>query len=950
MSHASRTASIWTKLDASVSSDTLLSSHSVSSSPAPRSGHAMTFLPPTRSVLLFGGADGKIFFEDIYLLEFTQYGGSYDPSGREMRCRSGSRSADEADDVQWKRLVVSRDTTFTSQLSCSPLCPSPICNDTNSRGTKLGVERRSSTLLHSGGGRDYHTMHYVLSSADDEKTQGMRVLVIGNVVVATEEGEAQCGRGTQAQGSAANAAMAFDTLTLRVEELRVRQSLLEAQWEVRCVDIASMWKPRARHAHSSVVVGGEQVFVFGGKDATSSTWFNDIFYYDSSLNQWVKPTLRPTGQLPQPRAFAGLTASDDGNTLFLFGGTDGKQEFGSLFLYDIVHSRWDSLAGATRGDRPSCRINHSLTFVTPCHLVLFGGRRRAVRENELYIYNVSTRAWRLVSGGQSENGRNSYQQSSQTFLKDEAPAGRTAHATVLFRTDPAGPNAAQKLLVFGGYAGSHKWLDDLYLLCLSQSVLMHPPSSSITVSRSATHAWPTCEAAARMALPAPQQPLQTRQSSQRIHLQEMSTQPADILQKSAPPIEEPSQSSYCLQKQQQQLISEPVDSENCYNTEQSQSVLQSSTALMTPVSCSPRKALLSEPLRPDTAKRATAITATSGVLSDITNHTGFIAQQRQQQVAPRISGVSNATDNDTLHSAIKKHKRRRLGEDSRDCNGSGERTTVQVGIHTTLLQLMQHQPRMEDTLARILSMLTREQTAREQQRMTQETLMRAYSEEHTKCLEATSQRIGALEERLARSEAERTLLHEKLMARETELCMYKHSSEAAISPLSERAQAIESSHMQQSTMSRVIALKISAIHDFLDALRIAEGEGKEDDDSIQSHLGHLDDSVTTQAKFSPPKPLLYPQHVVLALKEKIRAMQLEKEALKTQLQLMAEKLKRFEGREAQARQFLFSWCQGDNLSPAAVAAMPLNATATVPVSAEPSVTTAKDSIPNTADS
>ncbi|KAG6584572.1 Kelch repeat-containing protein [Phytophthora cinnamomi] len=251
----------------------------------------------------------------------------------------------QASDVQWKRLVVS---LGSSQSPRSPLFRSGdvLCS---------GVARRAPCLSHPGGGRDYHSMHYVQSSAEDERAQGLRVLVVGNVVVASDDAAVS---DTQAEAGAG----AFDAPTLRVEELRVRQPTLEAQWEVRRVDAASMWKPRARHAHSSVVVGGDQVFVFGGKDASSSTFFNDIFYFDAPLNQWVKPAVNPTGQLPQPRAFAGLTASDDGNTLFLFGGTDGKQEFGSLFLYDVANARWDSLAGATLGDRPSCRINHSLTM------------------------------------------------------------------------------------------------------------------------------------------------------------------------------------------------------------------------------------------------------------------------------------------------------------------------------------------------------------------------------------------------------------------------------------------------------------------------------------------------------------------------------------------------------------------------------------------------------------
>ncbi|KAG6962536.1 hypothetical protein JG687_00007100 [Phytophthora cactorum] len=550
-------------------------------------------------------------------------------------------------------------------------------------------------------------MHYVKSSEEEERMRGMRVLVVGNVVVATNEASMQGGGGTQAEGGAANAGMAFDTPTLRVEELRVRQPMLEAQWEARRVDHSSMWKPRARHAHSSVVVGGDQVFVFGGKDATSTTFFNDIFYYDAPLNQWVKPTVNPTGQLPQPRAFAGLTASHDGNTLFLFGGTDGKQEFGSLFLYDVVHSRWDSLANATLGDRPTCRINHSLTFAAPDHLVLFGGRRRAVRQNELFIYNVSARTWRLVRGGQTEGSR--------------------------------GPNAVQKLLIFGGYAGAHH----------SQT-------------------------------------------------------------------------------------------------------------------------------------------------------------QQQEPAVPRSSGVNDAVSS-------KKHKRRRLADDSQDSssnsnssNGSGELTTAQVGIQTM--------------------------TARQQQSLNQETVMRVHSEEQSKRLEAANRRNEALEGRLARVEAERASLHEKLMARETELYMHKHSLEAAIPPLNERVQAIEASHMQQLNVSRVIESKISAVHDFMDELRNAGGEGTEVDDSPQRQLGRLDDSVATQPTPSPPKPLLYPQRVVLALEEKIRVMQSEKDALETQFKEMAEKLKKVEAREAQARQFLFSWCQQEDSQ--LLGSAPLTASAAMPTVSE----------------
>ncbi|KAG2966664.1 hypothetical protein PC118_g19038, partial [Phytophthora cactorum] len=549
-------SSIWTQLGASSSSPSLSPSHNASPSPAARSGHSMTFLPPSRSVLLFGGADGNIFFEDVFLLEPASYEHSSSRSGRvATRSSQGEEATGQTGvGIQWKRLVVSHGTAFNGQSAHSPMFSSAPSSSASPSAIGTGVDRRPPTFIHPGGGRDYHSMHYVKSSEEEERMRGMRVLVVGNVVVATNEASMQGGGGTQAEGGAANAGMAFDTPTLRVEELRVRQPMLEAQWEARRVDHSSMWKPRARHAHSSVVVGGDQVFVFGGKDATSTTFFNDIFYYDTPLNQWVKPTVNPTGQLPQPRAFAGLTASHDGNTLFLFGGTDGKQEFGSLFLYDVVHSRWDSLANATLGDRPTCRINHSLTFAAPDHLVLFGGRRRADQE-------------------------------------------------------VAATGAKQLLMIVLLLDGQHM---------------------------------PRC-----------------------------------------------------------------ANEATCYKQK------------LFAVYC------------------------------------------------------SNAT----------------------------------------------------------------EQTARQQQSLNQETVMRVHSEEQSKRLEAANRRNEALEGRLARVEAERASLHEKLMARETELYMHKHSLEAAIPPLNERVQAIEASHMQQLNVSRVIESKISAVHDFMDELRNAGGEGTEVDDSPQRQLG-----------------------------------------------------------------------------------------------------------------
>lgn len=41
--------------------------------PQVRSGHAVTLLRPTESVLLFGGSDGKVFLNDFFVLEPSHY-------------------------------------------------------------------------------------------------------------------------------------------------------------------------------------------------------------------------------------------------------------------------------------------------------------------------------------------------------------------------------------------------------------------------------------------------------------------------------------------------------------------------------------------------------------------------------------------------------------------------------------------------------------------------------------------------------------------------------------------------------------------------------------------------------------------------------------------------------------------------------------------------------------
>ncbi|KAJ0393576.1 hypothetical protein P43SY_005145 [Pythium insidiosum] len=317
----------------------------------------MTLLPPTSSVLLFGGSDGNEFFKDVYVLEPAQYAAvdavqprtavdaadNGPPSvALSAAMTSGDPFSTEEQDQEpdaeplaqtlvWKRLVV-------TQAPCAPplgrrFSRPSSASSTSSSSSSLASQPQDPMPL-PGGGRDHHTMHYVPSPTEDERARGFRVLVLGNVLV------------SDASTAEADSQQSFEMHEMRVEELRVRQPMLDAQWSTK--PVKSMWKPKARHAHCSALVG-DQLFCFGGKDATSTNFFNDLFYFDVALRQWR--SVATTGTSPAPRALATLSASPTQEHLILYGGSNNQKHFAGMYLFDIPAGRWDSLV--QNGDRPS---------------------------------------------------------------------------------------------------------------------------------------------------------------------------------------------------------------------------------------------------------------------------------------------------------------------------------------------------------------------------------------------------------------------------------------------------------------------------------------------------------------------------------------------------------------------------------------------------------------------
>lgn len=210
-------AASWTRLQSDAGADDWRSEL-----PGARSGHALTLLQPTGNVLLFGGGTSKYSSADFFLLEPARtFIGSWLAKEQKIATRNGTHcvvhvslieSPLDASSLQWKRLQVVHEKTAGvwewQQLDAT---------------SKAAYEQDMGT-------REHHSMHYVPST--DEKSLGLRVLIVGNVIM--EDG-------------------AFAQPYLRIEEVRIDPQMLRAQWTSRNIVRQGSWRPTARIAHCSAV-------------------------------------------------------------------------------------------------------------------------------------------------------------------------------------------------------------------------------------------------------------------------------------------------------------------------------------------------------------------------------------------------------------------------------------------------------------------------------------------------------------------------------------------------------------------------------------------------------------------------------------------------------------------------------------------------------------------------
>ncbi|CEM20884.1 unnamed protein product [Vitrella brassicaformis CCMP3155] len=203
-------------------------------------------------------------------------------------------------------------------------------------------------------------------------------------------------------------------------------------------------QPSARFGHTTTVVGGTRVILFGGAtgDAGRYTITADAYALDLSSNTWQK--IQPDGTAPAARA-AHAAACVDQFQLVIYGGATGGGSLSSdeLYLLDFRNDQSAWMLVPVLGNTPGRRYGHTMVFHKPL-LIVFGGNNGQTAENDIWYLDVERAPfqWNKV----------------QLAAGAKAPMPRVYHAAEVCQEGPANG----MMVVFGGRTGDNKSLKDAW--------------------------------------------------------------------------------------------------------------------------------------------------------------------------------------------------------------------------------------------------------------------------------------------------------------------------------------------------------------------------------------------------------------------------------------------------------------------------------------------------------
>lgn len=197
------------------------------------------------------------------------------------------------------------------------------------------------------------------------------------------------------------------------------------------------YSPTPRYFHSSAIEPtSKQIFLFGGKDSTTSFLKDDEWIYDTSFEKWTQCN---NSIKPSPRWGHSLSFISK-NKFLLYGGQLQDSTFSDeTWIFDLTSKNWQLL---NPSNNPSGRAWHSIVSIGNDKVLLFGGKADKSNSDETWIFDLKLNSWELIS-------------------TKNKPSGLAGHSLCLIDTS--------KVLLFGGATSANNFSNESWIFDINQS-------------------------------------------------------------------------------------------------------------------------------------------------------------------------------------------------------------------------------------------------------------------------------------------------------------------------------------------------------------------------------------------------------------------------------------------------------------------------------------------------
>jgi len=207
---------------------------------------------------------------------------------------------------------------------------------------------------------------------------------------------------------------------------------------------------------------------------------------NSPIFNWK--ALNPTGSsgprscFPSPRSGAASAVVDD--TLYLFGGYGGSCRLNDFYAYNFQQRSWTEIKAKDGvGERPGVRENNGVMVTDDegTTLLVFGGYNGRMWLNDLWSYDITSNSWKCLQrcveegvrelfegGGESSNDEgdgdgdiNGGGGAENAMPPTPAPSRGSEPLVPSARFGYCAAMYQKNFVLFGGYDGS-KWLNDTW--------------------------------------------------------------------------------------------------------------------------------------------------------------------------------------------------------------------------------------------------------------------------------------------------------------------------------------------------------------------------------------------------------------------------------------------------------------------------------------------------------